>query len=127
MVQSISGVETYWEKETRPGVHKDGKATRNYQFILTNALSQGTVRFERDLFTVTRERTPQDMRDVLQDQMLRYHWEKKKATDIMGTDRYTLTGKVGNMQDDLLITMEMVLYWGTNIILDQRRIGHMSG
>ena len=121
MVHSIPGVETYWEKETRPGVHKDGKATRGYQFLLTNSLAEGSIRIDEDLFTVTREKSPQCMLDMLEDQMYRYHWEKKKATDVFGSDRYTLTGKVGTQQDDLLITLEMALYWGRGIIMDGRK------
>jgi hypothetical protein len=121
MVHSIPGVETYWEKPTRPGIHKDGKATRGYQFLLTNSLAEGSVRIADDLFTVTRENTPQSMLDMLQDQMLRYHWEKKKATDVHGTDRYTLTGKVGTMQDDLMTTMSQDMYWGRAILMEGRR------
>jgi hypothetical protein len=74
MVSDIPNVETFWEKDNRPGVCKDGKATRGYQFLLTNALAQGSLYFDRDLFTVTREKTPQCMRDLLADQMYRYHW-----------------------------------------------------
>lgn len=120
MVHNIRGVETYWQKD-RPGVRKDGAATRGYQFLLTQNLSEGSILFSQDLFTVTRERTVQDMLEVLEDQMLRYHWEKKKASDVFGTDRYTLTGKVGNQQDDLLITLEMALYWGRAIYLNGRQ------
>jgi hypothetical protein len=43
--------------------------------------------------------------------MLRYHWEKKPAADAIGKDRYALTGKVGNKQDDLLIALAMAIYW----------------
>ena len=119
MVHRIPGVKTYWQKD-KPGVHKDGKATRGYQFLLTTCLAEGSIRFEEDLITVTREKKPQDMLDMLEDQMYRYHWEKKKATDVFGSDRYTLTGKVGNKQDDLLITLEMALYWGRAIMMEGR-------
>jgi hypothetical protein len=121
MVNDIPGVETFWEKDNRPGVCKDGKATRGYQFMLSNCLAQGSIHFDMDLFTVTREKTPQCMKDLLLDQMLRYHWEKK-ATDIMGKDRFSLTGKVGNKQDDLLIAMSMVPYWGRIIMNDRDRL-----
>ncbi len=73
-VQDIPGVETFWEKDNRPGVCKDGKATRGYQFLLTNCLAQDGLHFDRDLFTVTREKTVQCMRELLMDQMLRFHW-----------------------------------------------------
>jgi len=109
MVKDIPGVTTYWEKPTRPGVCKDGKATRGYQFELSNALCHNSIRFDHDLFTVTREQTPQTMRNLLQEQMLRYSWVRKPAADAMlGKDRYALTGKVGSKQDDLLIATMMV-------------------
>jgi len=123
MVHRIPGVETYWQKD-RPGVHKDGKATRGYQFLLTTSLAENSILFDEDCFTVTREKTTSDMLDILMDQMFRYHWEKKKATDVFGNDRYTLTGKVGNKQDDLLITLEMALYWGRAIYLEGRNNFH---
>ena len=112
------GVETFWEKPgVRPGVHKDGPVTRGYQFLLNLTLARRQMRFDRDLFTVTPDKTPQCMRDTLQEQMLRYHWEEKKASESsMGTNRYKLTAKMGNKQDDLLIACEMVLYWGRIVV-----------
>lgn len=112
MVADLKDVETFWETEKKPGVCKDGKATRGYQFLLSNCLAEGGLRFDRDCFTVTREKTVQCMKDQLADQMYRFHWEKKKAPDVMGKDRYALTGKIGSMQDDLLITVAMIIYWG---------------
>jgi hypothetical protein len=125
MVSDISPpVETFWEKPGRPGVCKDGKATRGYQFLLTNCLAEGGLRFDQDCFTVTREKTVQCMKDLLADQMNRFHWEKKKAADpVMGKDRYALTGKVGNQQDDLLITVAMIIYWGRIIVQQRDKIG----
>jgi hypothetical protein len=122
MVQDIEGVETFWEKDGRPGVCKDGKATRGYQFILTNLLATEGLLFDRDLFTVTKEKTPQCMLDMLMDQMYRYHWERKKAADVvMGKDRYALTGKIGNKQDDLLIALSMIPYWGRVATLNRNQ------
>ncbi len=123
MVADIPNVETFWEKDNRPGVCKDGKATRGYQFLLTNCLAQGSLHFDRDLFSVSREKTAQCMRDVLEDQMLRFHWSCKKANDVHGKDRYSLTAKVGNKQDDLLIAVAMLPYWGRIIMNDRDRIG----
>ena len=120
MVQDIDGVETYWEKN-KPGVCKDGKATRGYQFTLTNLLATEGLYFDRDLFTVTKEKTVQCMLDLLMDQMYRYHWERKQANDVLGKDRYALTGKVGNKQDDLLIAVSMIPYWGRVVTLNRNQ------
>jgi hypothetical protein len=112
MVKDIRGVRTFWETDKRPGVCKTGAVTRGYQFMLANSLAQDACRFDRDCFTVTRGHTTDSMRALLEEQMLRYHWEAKPAPDAMGRDRYALTGKVGNKQDDLLIAFSMCLYWG---------------
>jgi len=122
MVRDIPQVETFWETERRPGVCKTAAVTRQYQFLMNNALSQKSMRIDQDLFTVTRERCPEDMLSMLQDQLLRYHWERKKAVDNFGRDRYTITGKIGNAQDDLLISTMMVIYWGRVISRDPRRL-----
>jgi hypothetical protein len=122
MVSDITGVTTFWEKDSRPGVAKTATVTRGYLFIMNLMLSEGTLRFERDCFTVTKEQTTSSMRDMLQDQMLRMHWEVKRAPDVHGKDRHSLTGKVGNKQDDLLVTVAMVLYWGRNIMQDRSRL-----
>lgn len=121
MVGDVPRVETYFDKD-KPGVHKDDKATRGYHFFLVNALAEGTIHFDQDLFTTSNEQTPQSMLEMLQDQMHRFHWEKKKAVDVFGKDRYALTGKVGNKQDDLLICMTMVPYWGQQVVQFSDRI-----
>lgn len=123
MVRDQPGVTTYWEKPNRPGVCKDGKATRGYQFALSNALCNGSIKFEHDLFTVSRDKTPACMLNMLNEQMLRYHWERKAATDKLGKDRYALTGKVGSAQDDLLISMMMAYYWGDLVIRHPEGLG----
>lgn len=109
-------VTTFYEKEGRPGVCKDGEATRQYQFLLTLALNQGNVRFDHRLFTVTPDATVQTMRDLLEEQMLRFHWETKKIGD---STRRQLTAKMGSKQDDLLISVMMLLYWG-RIVMNHR-------
>ena len=112
MVKDIAGVETFWEKPNKPGVCKAGKNSREYQFLLSNCLANGGLYFDRDCFTVTREKTVQCMKDQLQEQMLRYHFSVKKAPDESGRDRVHLTAKMGSLQDDLLIATMMVIYWG---------------
>lgn len=127
MVRDISQIETFWESERRAGVCKTAAVTRQYQFLMNNALSQRGLRLDQDGFTVTREKTIEDMLDLLQDQALRYHWERKKAVDNFGKDRYTITGKIGNAQDDLLISVMMVIYWGRVISRDPRRLEQQGG
>lgn len=111
MVHDIPGVRTYWEKPNKPGVCKDARVTRGYQFNLAHALMNQTLYFDTDCFTVTREQTVATIKDVLKDQLLRLHWEKKPANDALGKDKYALTGKIGNKQDDLYVALAMALYW----------------
>lgn len=94
MVKDLRNVITYYEKPTRPGVTKTAAITRGYQFELSNALCYNAIKFDHSLFTVTREKTPSCMLDMLHEQMLIFHWERKAAIDALGKDRYTLTGKV---------------------------------
>jgi hypothetical protein len=122
MVRDIPDVTTFWETFNKPGITKTEKSTREYQFLLSNCLANNSLLFERTLFTCTREKTPEAMLDMLEDQMSRFHWAIKKANDEHGTDKAKLTGKVGNQQDDLLIAVAMVIYVGRMIIRDPRRL-----
>lgn len=122
MVSDIERVQVFWEKETRPGICKTGRVTREYQFLLSNCLANNSLKLDRDLFTVTAEKTPKAMCDMLQEQMARYHWSTKKANDEHGKDRVTLTGKMGALQDDLLISVSMIVYVGRLIIRDPARL-----
>lgn len=99
-------VDTFSQKDDRPGVRKDGEATRGYQFMLNLALSRNEIHFDHAAFTVTPDATMNTMRDLLEDQMLRFHWETKT------TGTLKLTAKMGDKQDDLLIAVMMLIYWG---------------
>jgi hypothetical protein len=116
MVQELKNqsVHTFYDKENKPGVFKDGEATRGYQFVLNRALAQRTLRFDHNLFTVTPDATPQSMKELLEEQMLRFHWETKKVGD---STRVSLTAKMGSKQDDLLIAVMMLLYWSRIVMV----------
>lgn len=119
MVKDIAGVEVFWEKPNKAGVCKNGTNTREYQFLLTNCLANGGLHFDRDCFTVTREKTVQCMRDQLEAQMLRLHYEVRKGNDAFTKDRVHLTAKLGSLQDDLLIATMMVIFWGRLITIEK--------
>lgn len=122
MVQDIPRVEVFWETSKKPGICKTEQNTRQYQFLLSNLLSQKGLLFDRDLFTVTREKTPAAMLEMTMDEMLRYHWSVKKAPDENGRDKVKLTGKIGNLQDDILIAICMVIHVGRTIIRSPERL-----
>lgn len=132
-------MKTYWDKENKPGVHKGGHETRQYQFLMSNALAEKGLKFDSSLFTVTREKGTKDMLMMLEDQLQRFHWEKKKAADSFGKDRFALTGKVkqkknayckllpkktqvGSKNDDLLVCVMMLIYWGRIVIARPGRL-----
>ena len=120
MVKDLPGVRTFWEKKDRPGVCKNGKNSRDYQFYLNNLLMENGLLFGDDTFTCSRDRTVENIKLLLEEQMRRYHWERQKAKDNFGKDRIAITGKVGSKQDDLIISVMMVAYWG-RIIKNQRQ------
>ena len=105
-------VEVYADKPGKLGVCKDAYVTRQYQFMLTNSLMSNLIHFSRDLFTTTPEMSPKSMLTMLEDQALRLRWEKRKGNTIFQDDKVKLTAKQGNKQDDLLIAVVMVMYWG---------------
>lgn len=122
MVKELPNVQVFWETPKKPGINKTNPVTGEYRFLLMNCLMQSAIKFDRDLMTISREQTPQSMLNLAQAQMLQYHWSVKKS-EIPGVkDRVKLTGKVGNAQDDLLIAMMMVMYWGRLITRDVRRL-----
>lgn len=127
MVRDIPGhIEVFWEK-SKPGVLKTNGSTREYQFLLTNNLSQGGIKFERDLFTVTREKSPASMLNLLQEQLLRFHWSVKPAANEFGKERISLSGKMGSLQDDLLITLAQNLYVARMVIANPSRLDAAYG
>ena len=123
MISDLPDVETFWETDKKPGVNKSEKATRGYQFLMSNSLAEGGLRFDRDLFTVTREKTVQCMRNQLEDQSSRFHWAVRKSPDGFGKDKFKLSGKVGSLQDDLLVTLMMDMYWGRIFLAERERRG----
>lgn len=122
MVSDIPGVTTFYEKAGKPGVVKTGASTREYAFLLTNALAGGGIKFDRDLFTTTREKTAAGMMSMLEEQMYRLHWSIKKPNDEFGREHVTITGKQGSLQDDLVVTLEQNLYVGRMITRDPARL-----
>lgn len=91
MISDLADVETFWETDKKPGICKGEKATRGYQFLMANSLAEGGVHFDRDIFTITREKTVQCMRDLLEEQLTRFHWSVRKAPDSFGKDKYKLS------------------------------------
>lgn len=122
MVSEYNDIQTYWEKD-KPGICKTHQKTIDYTFLLNSMLCDKTIVLDRDLFTISKEQNPESIVNLLREQIERFHWEKKAATDSFGKDRWAITGKMGNdKQDDLLITTFMCAYFGRGIVLDPSRL-----
>ena len=91
MIADLADVETFWETDKKAGILKTEKATRGYQFLMANSLAEGGVHFDRDLFSVTREKTAKCMLDQLEEQLRRFHWRCRKSPDNFGKDKYKLS------------------------------------
>ena len=123
MVQQYNDVQTYWEKPTKPGICKTHQKTIDYQFLLNSMLCDRTVVIDKNCFTISKGQSQDGILALLREQMERYHWEKKAATDNFGKDRWAITGKMGgDKQDDLLITLFMSAFFGRGIVNDPRRL-----
>ena len=126
MVKRYKDVTTFWEKEHKPGVCKTAQRTVDYQFLITSMLFDGFLGFERDLFTSSKGQTPEKIKNLLREQLERYHWERKKASDHFGRDRWTMTGKMGDKQDDLYVTVAMCAFFGRSVIKNPRRMDRLK-
>ena len=130
MVKSFTNVHTFWEKDSRPGVTKTAASTRELQFMMNNALYNQSIKFSTQLFTTSRmgqqdTYSPEGIKALLMEQTLRYHWEKKPANDPFGKERVTVTGKLNDKQDDLLIATMMTLHYGKSILRNPRRLARL--
>ena len=125
MVQQYNDVTTYWETPNKPGILKTHQKTIDYTFLLNSMLCDKTIILDSELFTISKEQNPDGITNLLREQIERFHWEKKAATDSFGKDRWAITGKMGNdKQDDLLITLFMCAFFGRGIIMDPSRLEH---
>ena len=57
---------------------------------------------------------------MLREQMERFPWEHKPAKDAHGKDRWSMTGKLGEQQDDALLATLMANTWGRAIQANPR-------
>jgi len=114
----MSDVSTYWQTEKRPGINKDNRKTVDYQFLLDTKLRFLAIGFDVDCFTSGTKRTVEQTKQLLREQMERYHYEYDPVRDSQ-----KLTGKMGSdKQDDLLIATMQGLYWGLASSRDPRRL-----
>lgn len=123
MMNEYDDVTTYFEKSGgKPGICKTHQKTIDYQFLINSMLYEGTIKLDAELFTVSKDFNVESITALLRGQMERFHWEKKDANDAFGRDRWAITGKQGDKQDDLFITLEMAAFFGRGIINNPRRL-----
>lgn len=99
MVSNFPRLTCFQQKDGIPGVVLTGALKRIYQVNMVDALFDGSLRFERDFFTISKKKGehlhPDAILALLREQMERFHWEHKPASDAHGTDRWSMTGKLG--------------------------------
>lgn len=123
MVKRFNDVHTFWESPKKPGICKTHQKTIDYCFLFNSMLSDRGIALDDELFTISKEMSQESILGLFREQVERFHWEKKAATDSFGKDRWAITGKMGNdKQDDLLITAFMIAFFGKGIILDPSRL-----
>ena len=88
---------------------------------MANLLLNKTLVFDEDAFTVSRGQTIDSIKAMLREQLERYHWAKKPPKDQFSKERITLTGKLGDKQDDLYVATSMCPYYGRGCTLDPER------
>jgi hypothetical protein len=102
MLADLPKIETFCENGQRPGVYYNRKKIgRDYQYLLEFCLAQRGLHFDKHLFTSDND-YHRALLDKLNDQMLMLHWEKLSMNYVL----------VHNFPSDLLLTLQMVLYWG---------------
>lgn len=125
MVQDMENVFVFHDpKHNKPGVYKTKESSEHYRFYTSNALYHGTIRFDEDVFTVSKgidDSVPiEKMMHTLQNQLERYHYVTKEPIDVFGQQKKRLTGKTGGENDDLLIVFMMCITWGRVCLKDPR-------
>lgn len=119
MAESFDRVTVFKQKSDVNGVIVTGRVKRSYQINMVDALWDGSIRFERDFFTISKQKgkriKSEDMIILAREQMERFHWDYKAANDAHGTDRWAMTGKIGEKQDDALMALLMCYTWGNCI------------
>ena len=123
MVHEYEDVDVYWQNPqgTKPGVCKTHDITNQYRFLLNQLLATNALKFDREMFTVSRGKTTKAIKSMFREQLERYHEEFKAPSDNFGKGKTVLTGKMGSKQDDLAIAGMQCIYWGRAHINNARR------
>lgn len=119
MVGTFPNLTCFQQKDGVNGVILTGALKRIYQINMVDALFDGSLRVERDFFTISKKGNaplqPDNMIALLREQMERFHWVHKPANSSTGKDRWSMTGKLGEKQDDALLSLLMAYTWGSSI------------
>lgn len=75
--------------------------------LLKNFLRDQRVAMWRPLIS----RDPEGARRRLREQLEVYSFQYKAAQNVFGTQRVALSGKVGGMKDDVVIALQLVMYF----------------
>ena len=115
LVKKYQDVTTYWEKD-KPGVIKTHASTNAMQKEMVSCLYKNHLLFETDLFTCSQGMNPEKILSLCKEQFETYHWDLRPAKDAHSKNKWAMTGKMGNKQDDLYIVVAMAYMYGMEIM-----------
>lgn len=101
-----------YKKSNVPGVATTSYLKRAYKFQTEMMMKQDRIRFSDRMFTRSHSekiKRVSDIKDLLKTQLHNVHWDIKEKPN--GTQTVRLTGKTGDMEDDLFIAFSMLCYW----------------
>lgn len=117
MIKDRPDVRTYWQKEDRPGITKDGRSADNYQYLFDKKLEDDAILFHRNAFTTSRKRNFAKTKSMLREQLDAFHYEYDSERD-----KVKITGKGSGIQDDFAIAILQCVYHGRAATRDPRRL-----
>ena len=117
MIKKRPDVRTYWEKETKIGVHKSHSVTDDYQYMFDSKLKNNSMFFDDEFFTTSKGKTVESVKGQAREELERYHYDYVEPKTVHGKGSLKITGKMGStMNDDLAIAILMGPYWGRIVL-----------
>lgn len=120
--QSIEGVTFYFDDQSRRvGVLTTDKVKLGAMTLLNLMLRERRVHMLPDNELVSVD--PKNARKRLREQLEIYSMQFKVPDTVFQRGRYALSGKVGGMKDDVVICLQLAVYWTETGRLMRKRRG----
>ena len=107
----LPGVSFYVDqKANRVGVLTTEATKHAMATLVVSMLAERRMHILPNLYS----KEPDAMRIRLREQMETYSAQFKQAPDTFGKDKISLSGKVGGMKDDVVIAMQLGIYYSSD-------------